>query len=303
MILVTGGTSTVGRYLQNFLPDALYTGSKDLDLLKKDDIDFFFKTHKNIDTVIHLAAHVGSIQDNILHPVDYYEKNVLMNTQILQACHKYNVKNVISIASSCVYPDVVEKYPMDEDMLFMGPPTETSFSYGYAKRCLFVHTEAYKKQYGKNWCVLFPCNLYSEYELNNDKTHFLGRFIHRMVECRTKNTNEILLWGDGSSYRQFMFAEDLAKLIFYMVRDNVYQSMNIAPEYNYTIGEIAEIAMKCTGNNNFKIIFDMSKPNGQYRKDVSNLKMLSFYPDFKFTSLEDGIIKVYNKFMKDGCVK
>ena len=147
------------NYLQDILPEATYVSSSAYDLtdmvsVKEMMIDF------EPDIVIHLAARVGGIMDNMKYPVQYLEENILMNTNVLKACHEFNVEKVISILSTCIYPDVVDTYPMKEEDLFNGPPAPTNFSYGFAKRCMAAHIDSYVKQYDKKWCYLIPCNLY-----------------------------------------------------------------------------------------------------------------------------------------------
>ena len=132
-ILVTGGSGLVGKHLKEIIPDATYISSKDYDLTDLQQTkDMMLKCKPNV--VIHLAARVGGILDNMTHPVDYLEQNILMNTNVLKACHEFNVDKVVAILSTCIYPDKVKKYPMVEDNLFNGPPTPSNFSYGFAKR-------------------------------------------------------------------------------------------------------------------------------------------------------------------------
>ena len=145
-ILVTGGSGMVGRSLKDILPNATYLSSKDCDLINQSEVNGLIK-YNNYDIVIHLAAKVGGIMDNIKNPADYFEDNVLMNTNLLKACKDNGVERFIGILSTCIYPDKVETYPMTEDMLHMGPPSPTNFSYGYAKRSLAVQIEAYNQQY------------------------------------------------------------------------------------------------------------------------------------------------------------
>ena len=131
-ILVTGGTGMVGKHLQEILPDAIYVGSN-IDLRDYIAVDTLFNklqpTH-----VIHLAAKVGGIQDNILKQAEYFDDNILINTHVLKASYKYKVERFVGILSTCIYPDTVQSYPMEEKDLFSGPPAKTNFSYGYAKR-------------------------------------------------------------------------------------------------------------------------------------------------------------------------
>jgi len=140
-ILVTGGSGMVGNSLQKFLPDAIYISSKDYDLTNESDVISMFEKYKpNI--VVHLAAKVGGIIDNIEKPYEYFVENIRMNTYMVEHSYKNGVEQFIGILSTCIYPDTVDSYPMKEEDLHLGPPTITNFSYGYAKRCLAVQIEA-----------------------------------------------------------------------------------------------------------------------------------------------------------------
>jgi len=183
-ILVTGGTGLVGNHLKDILPSAIYISSKDFDLTKIDEVYDMINTY-NPNVVIHLAARVGGILDNVKYPVDYLEENILMNTNVLKVCHEHNVENVISILSTCIYPDVVETYPMKEKDMFDGPPTPSNFSYGLAKRTMAAHINSYIKQYNKKWCYLIPCNLYGEYDKYTEKSG------QKEVK-ETKETNKVI---------------------------------------------------------------------------------------------------------------
>ena len=158
-ILVTGGSGLVGQSLQKFIPDAIYLSSKDYDLTTEIGVKNMYLKYKP-EVVIHLAAKVGGILDNIKNPAEYYTENVLMNTLLVEYARRMNVKRFLGVLSTCIFPDVMEKYPMKEEDLHSGPPTLTNFSYGYAKRSLAVQIEAYNKQYNTKYQYLTPCNLY-----------------------------------------------------------------------------------------------------------------------------------------------
>ena len=291
-ILVTGGSGLVGKHLKDILPDAIYISSKDFDLTDMDRVDVmmdFFRPK----VVIHLAARVGGIVDNINHPVEYLEENILMNTNVLKKCHEYKVDRVISVLSTCIYPDKVNVYPMKEKDLFNGPPTPTNFSYGFAKRCMAVHIDSYVKQHDKKWCYLIPCNLYGEHDKYEEHhSHFVSALIKKIYE--SKDTVEV--WGTGKPLRQFMHAEDLARVIVYMIENDIVDNFNVAPDYVHSIEEITKIGMESCGKGDLEIIYDNTKPDGQYRKDVDSSKLISVMKEFKFTPLGDGIKRVYDNF-------
>tara|TARA_R100000388_G_C7226536_1_gene152084 strand:- start:83 stop:967 length:885 start_codon:yes stop_codon:yes gene_type:complete len=290
-ILVTGGTSTVGKHLKEILPDAVYISSKDCDLTDIKMVRWLISSYIP-DIVVHLAARVGGIQDNIAKPAEYFDDNILMNTNILKVSHEYKVKRFIGILSTCIYPDKVDSYPMKEEVMFDGPPTPTNFSYGYAKRALAVQIEAYNKQYGTKYNYITPCNLYSEYDNfdNDKKMHFITALLKKI---KTSN-GELNLLGTGKPLRQFMYAGDLAKIIKLTIENDVTESFNIAYPENQSINDLAEKALGSL-DKNYYIKYNNPELDGQYRKDVDTTKMLSLFPEFKFTSYEEGIKKVYDK--------
>ena len=293
-ILITGGTGLVGKHLQNILPEAIYVSSSAYDLTQESEVKEMMIDFRP-DVVVHLAARVGGIVDNINHPVDYLEENVLMNTNVLKACHEFSVEKVIAILSTCIYPDVLDTYPMKEEDLFNGPPAPTNFSYGFAKRCMAAHIDSYRKQYDKKWCYLIPCNLYGEYDKYEEHhSHFVSALIKKIYEA----DDSIELWGTGKPLRQFMYGGDLARVIKHMLDNDVVDNFNVAPSEVYSINEIAKIAKNACLKDKLVVNYDNTKPDGQFRKDVDSSKLLSVLDDFKFTPLGEGIKKVYDNFSK-----
>ena len=298
MILVTGGSGLVGKHLQDILPDAVFISSKDYDLTDLQQVrDMMLEYNPNV--VIHLAARVGGIMDNVKYPVEYLEENVLMNTNVLRACHEFNVEKVIAILSTCIYPDVVDTYPMKEEDLFNGPPTPSNFSYGFAKRCMAAHIDSYVKQYNKKWCYLIPCNLYGEYDHFEDpeKCHFITALIRKIIDAENNGEENITLFGTGSPLRQFMHASDLARVIKIVIENDITESFNVATPEENSIKDMATITLEAL-DKNMGVVFDSDKPDGQYRKTVSCDKMMSLISDFEFTKLKDGVVKVYEEVKK-----
>ena len=293
-IVVTGGSGLVGKHLNKILPNAIYLSSKDCNLMNMNEIDSMMKNY-NPRIVIHLAAKVGGILDNINYPVDYIEQNLIINGNLLKKCHEYNVERVIAILSTCIYPDKADKYPMSEKNLFNGPPADTNFSYALSKRAMAVHIESYVKQYQKQWCYLIPCNLYGEHDkFEHHHSHFVSALINKIYKAE----DSIELLGSGKPLRQFMYADDLANIIKYFIDNKVNENVNVAPNYTYSIDEIARIGIKSCGKEHLKIIYKNQQLDGQFRKDVDSSKLLNILGDFKFTSLEKGIKKVYDNFSK-----
>ncbi len=291
-IIITGGSGLVGKHLEEILPDALFLSSKDCDLTNIKMVRRIISLYKP-DVVIHLAAKVGGIQDNIKYPADYFDDNILINTNTLKVCKEYNIKRFVGILSSCIYPNAADTYPMSEKDLFAGPPTPTNFSYAFAKRCLAVQIDAYNKQFGTKYNYLIPCNLYGEYDNLQDesKMHFITALLHKIKNTDGKKLN---LLGTGKPLRQFMYAGDLARIIKEVIDKDITESFNVAPNFNYSINEMAEVALKIT-DNDYEIVYERPELDGQYRKDISNKKLLEIFPNFKFTELKKGLKRVYDK--------
>jgi GDP-L-fucose synthase len=296
-ILVTGGSGMVGKSLQKIIPNADYYSSSQLNLLNEKEVEFHMK-RKKYGVVIHLAAKVGGIIDNINNPDTYFVDNIQMNTNIVKWSRLTGVKRFIGILSTCIYPDKVDTYPMTEEMLHEGPPTPTNFSYGYAKRCLAVHIDACNQQYGTKYQYLTPCNLYGENDKFGDNSHFIAALVKKIVKMEKEGSNKLELFGTGKPLRQFMYSDDLAWVINECLERDIYESFNVATEDNLSIKEMAEIALESCGLSKTKIVFDSTKPDGQYRKDVSINKLKSLLPEFKTISLSEGIKKVYDKISK-----
>jgi len=295
-IVVTGGSGLVGKYLKKYLPEAVYLSSKDFDLTTEDGVKRMYLKYKP-EVVIHLAAKVGGILDNINKPAEYYTQNVMMNTLLVDYAKKLNVKRFIGVLSTCIFPDIMETYPMREEDLHLGPPTTTNFSYGYAKRSMAVQIDAYNKQYGTKYQYLTPCNLYGVGDKDHESnSHFITALVKKIFDAKQNNEDSITLYGDGTPLRQFMFAEDFAKIIYEIVDKNIYENFNVAGEENLTIKDMATIALKACNAENLEIKWDIDKPNGQHRKDVSTEKLKSLLPDFPPLKLSEGIKMVYNSY-------
>jgi len=295
-IIITGGSGLVGKSLKKYLPNGIYLSSKDFDLTTENGVKNMYETYKP-SIVIHLAAKVGGIVDNINKPAEYFTENILMNTLLVEYARRYNVKRFIGILSTCIYPDVSEEYPMEEEVLHMGPPTETNFSYGYAKRSLAVQIDSYNKQYGTKYQYLTPCNLYGLDDKDGENnSHFITALVKKIFDAKQNNQNSITLYGDGTPLRQFMYSDDLAKVIYTLIDKEIYESFNVATIENLSIKEMVKIALSSCKSEDLQIVWDTTKPNGQYRKDVSIKKLKTLLPEFEPISLEEGIKIVYKNY-------
>lgn len=294
-ILVTGGSGLVGSHLKRFLPDASYISSSDFDLTSEKDVRKLFETRW--DRVIHLAGRVGGILENIRHPGEFIEENLLMNTLLIKFARLSDVPRLTALLSTCIYPDVCERYPMTEDDLNQGPPQETNFAYAISKIAMAAQIDAYNKQYSTRYNYLIPSNLYGEHDrVDLEKSHFLTALLGKILEAEKTGESSIRLLGTGRPLRQFLHADDLCRVIAECVDKDVTGSFNVAPDENLSIREIAEVAVEvCTGGS-LEIRFDNDSPDGQFRKDVSNERMKSTLGGFQFTPLREGIARVYSHY-------
>ncbi|MFH1684496.1 MAG: GDP-L-fucose synthase [Candidatus Margulisiibacteriota bacterium] len=298
--LVTGGTGLVGSALKKLNPDAIYLSSKEYDLTKEDQVIAMYEKYRP-EKVIHLAARVGGILDNQRYQAQYFYQNVLLNTYVIHYAQVYGVKRLMGFGSNCAYPDTVSEYPLKEEQLHDGPPAITNFSYALAKRALLTQIQAYRTQYNCDFFALIPCSLYGPHDnFDEENSHFIASLIRKIHQAKSRNMKTIKLFGSGKPLRQFMFSEDLAKIILLLL--DKYEGndpINVGPTDNLSIREIAEIALKATDSEHLKIEFDASSPDGQFRKDLSTEKLTRAIGDVAMTPMEEGLMKTYDWYLNN----
>jgi GDP-L-fucose synthase len=292
-ILVTGGTGLIGKAIQkisiNYNYKFLFIGSKDCDLTNFDETLEYFNKIKP-DYVLHLAACVGGLFKNMNHKVEMYEKNIQINNNVLKSCHLVNVKKVISCLSTCIFPDKTS-YPIDETMLHNGPPHDSNDAYAYAKRMLEIQSKAYQQQYGSNFICIIPTNIYGSHDnYSLEDGHVIPSLIHRCY-LNKQNNEKFVVRGTGKPLRQFIYSEDLAKLILwsldkYNSKDSIILSVNEKDETS--IENVARLIAR-SYNYEDNIIFDDSFSDGQYKKTANNARLMNLIKDFEFTKIENGI--------------
>ncbi len=292
--LVTGGTGMVGRNLQSLLPKAKYYGSE-YNLMSPLSS---YLVYLNTNRVIHLAAKVGGIKDNMIKQYDYFYQNIMMNTMLMEEARRLKIKRFTAILSTCIYPDVAKHYPMTEDMMHDSPPAISNYGYAIAKRALASGIDCCNQQYGTQYNYIIPCNLYGYWDKYGDNSHYVAALIKKIDIAKMNGDDHITLMGDGKPLRQFMFAEDLARILALCVEKDITESFNVATDELYTIDQIARIALKACNAKHLKIKYKNKNLSGQYRKDCDTTKFKKIFPDFKFTSLEEGIRKTYKHYKK-----
>ena len=286
-ILVTGGTGLVGsRFIGE---DYIKIGSNDLNLLNQNSIGDFLK-NKEIEGVIHCAARVGGVKGNMAYPGEFTYENLKMNTGIIEEARKAGINKLIAFSSTCVFPDKVE-YPLTPDKIHLGPPHSSNYGYAYAKRMAEIQMQSYREQYGVNYFSVIPCNIYGpadNYHLEDG--HVLPSLIHKF-HLADISGSDVTIWGSGSPLREFVFSEDVAKLTRILF-DNYKEGIPviISSGKEISIKEVVEIIAN-EFNFKGKIIWDLDKPEGQFRKPSDNSIIRSIAPDFRFTPIEEGIHK------------
>ena len=302
-VLVTGGKGMLGRHIEDKLYQGnhkgIFVGSKDYNLTSQLQTRKMFETIMP-DAVVHAAARVGGIQENIDYPIEFFEQNILMNTNVVHEAYKHGVKKFIAISSTCVYPDALPKmyYPLKEDILHLGPPTPTNFGYAIAKRVMGTQIELYREKYGIDYSTIYACNLYSQYDNfdNEKKSHFVTALIKKIQNCVENKEAVLKLFGTGKPLRQFIHASDLADIIVQGLDKVLKTDFNVAGDECHSIEEMAKIALDVLGKD-LILKFDTLMPDGQIRKDVCNKKMRELFPDFKFKSFANGVESVYNNLV------
>lgn len=298
-ILITGGTGLVGKAIENisnkYNYEFVFLSSKDCDLTDYLQTKRLFEKEKP-DYVIHLAAYVGGLFKNMNYMVDMFEKNVLINTNVLKCAHESNVKKLISCLSTCIFPDKTT-YPINENMLHLGPPHNSNYGYAYAKRMLEIHSRAYREQYNDNFICVIPTNIYGEHD-NYSLTdgHVIPALTHQCYLAK-KEKRPFIVKGSGKPLRQFIYSKDLAELIMWTLeeyKENENIILSVGEEDEVSIEQVALSIARSFDYEN--LIFDTSYSDGQYKKTADNTKLMQLIGTYKFTSINDGIKKSVNWF-------
>lgn len=301
-ILVTGGSGLVGNGIKsissNYEYEFIFISSKEYNLLNMNETKKMFEDH-NPNFVIHLAGHVGGLYKNMNYKVDMLEKNLLINFNVIKCAHDYCVEKMIACLSTCIFPDKV-KYPIDESMLHEGPPHCSNDAYAYAKRMIEIHCKAYRDQYNDNFICVTPTNIYGPHDnFNLDDGHVLPALIHKCFLAKKENI-DFVVKGSGKPLRQFIFSQDLAKLIMVILEksDEPNIILSVPEEEEKSIEEIARIIAKNYDYED-RIYFDTNYSDGQYKKTVSAKKLMNIIGNFSFTSLDNGIKDTINWFIEN----
>ena len=294
-VVVTGGAGFLGSFLVERLRAKdcraiVVPRSKDYDLVEMDAVRRLYADAKP-DVVIHLAARVGGIGANQANPGRFFYDNLMMGTQLIEVGRQLGIKKFVAIGTICAYPKYAP-IPFKEDDLWAGFPEETNAPYGLAKKMMLVQSQAYRQQYGFNSIVLFPVNLYGPRDnFDLETSHVIPALIRKCAEAQQNGKPEIVLWGDGTPTREFLYVEDAAEGILLAAEQyNDSRPLNLGTGEELSIKTLAGIIAAEVGFHG-RILWDPTKPNGQPRRclDISRIKQtIGFQPTH---SLRDGLKK------------
>lgn len=299
-IFVAGHKGMVGsalvRRLQAAGFDQIITRDRHgLDLLDQRAVHDFIRTERP-DYVFIAAAKVGGIQANNVFRADFLYQNLVIEANLIHACHAADVQRLMFLGSSCIYPKMAPQ-PLKEEYLLTGPLEPTNEPYAIAKIAGIKLCEAFNAQHGRQYISVMPTNLYGindNYDLNN--SHVLPALIRKAHEAKQRGDKSLVVWGTGTPMREFLYADDLADAcVFLMQQGYDGPLVNIGTGTDVTIRELAETVVKAIGFEG-ELSFDASKPDGTPRKlmDVSRLHGLGWQAR---TGLEDGIALAYQDFL------
>ena len=290
--LVTGGGGFLGSHLVARLEgeghDVVAARRADYDLTSMADTARLFDDARP-ELVFHLAAEVGGIGANRANPGRYWYANLMMGAHVLEQARLHETPKLVVAGTICAYPKFAP-VPFREEDLWNGYPEETNAPYGVAKKALLVGAQAYREQYGLNAVFLLPVNLYGPRDnFDLETSHVIPALIRKMVEAKEDGRDEIVLWGDGSPTREFLYVDDCVEgLVLAAARYDGPDPVNLGTGEEIAIRDLAALVAEHTGFTG-EITWDTSKPNGQLRRRLDTSRAEKLFGFRSQVSLREGI--------------
>lgn len=300
------GSSLVRKLKSKNFNNLLTISHSELDLTNQSKVGDFFQKERP-DYVIIAAAKVGGIAANNNFPADFIYDNIMIQTNIINASFKFNVKRLLFLGSTCIYPKLAEQ-PIKESALLSGLLEETNEPYAIAKISGIKLCESYNRQHNTDFRSLMPTNLYGENDnFHPENSHVIPALIRRFHEAKINNSDEVIIWGDGTPMREFLYVDDLADASIFVLSlskekyfSNVSPSLthiNVGTSIDISILELSKTLKSIIGFNG-KIVFDPSKPNGTPRKVVDTSRLSKIGWNHKI-NLYEGLEKTYRWFLSN----
>jgi GDP-L-fucose synthase len=268
--------------------DPFVVRSREFDLTEPTEVERLFAETRP-ELVFHLAAEVGGIGANRASPGRFWYANLVMGTNVLEQSRRGGVEKLVLVGTICSYPKLTPT-PFREDDLWNGYPEETNAPYGIAKKALLVGAQAYREQYGLKSIYLLPVNLFGPGDnADLNASHVIPALIRKMIEAQERGESEVVLWGDGSPTREFLYVEDCAEaLVLAAERYDGIEPVNVGTGQEIAIRELAMLVAGVTGFEG-EIVWDTSKPNGQPRRQLDVSRAQELFGFHARTPLREGL--------------